>query len=266
MTETQPNDNLKIWNAVKHPPQAALRAITGGRLKGKTDINPQWRYQAMTEQFGPCGTGWTWELKRIWNEPVGDGQIFAFAEVAVTYKQDNAWSLPIVGIGGSMLVEKESAGLHASDEGYKMAITDALSTALKLLGVGADVYLGQTDGGKYKSPPGRPTAPPAASNPLESKPGAAGGIVGGHQDQDNSEEFDKLQSATAGQPRAGPATTEKLTIYQQRNQLADLLVKRNVRGYDAQCQWIKAATGGKATQIADVTEDIIADLKKQAGG
>ena len=50
--------NMEVWNAIKQPPPEALKMITGGRLAGKTDINPQWRYQSMTEQFGMCGVGW----------------------------------------------------------------------------------------------------------------------------------------------------------------------------------------------------------------
>jgi hypothetical protein len=39
-----------------------------------------------------------------------------------------------------MLIVKESAGLHTSDECYKMAVTDALSVACKVLGMGASIY------------------------------------------------------------------------------------------------------------------------------
>ena len=143
-------DNLKIYNALKQPPKEALRQIQGGRLSGKTDINPQWRYKAMTEQFGVCGVGWKYETLKVWNEPASDGQIFAFAMINLYHKQGDTWSDPIPGLGGSMLVEKEKAGLHANDEGYKMAITDALSTAMKMLGVAADVYAGLWDGAKYR--------------------------------------------------------------------------------------------------------------------
>lgn len=143
-------DNLKIYNALKQPPKEALRQILGGRLSGKTDINPQWRYKAMTEQFGVCGIGWKYETIKIWNEQANDGQLFAFAMVNVYIKQGESWSEPIPGCGGSMLVEKEKAGLHANDEGYKMAITDALSTAMKMLGIAADVYAGLWDGAKYR--------------------------------------------------------------------------------------------------------------------
>ena len=141
-------ENLTIYNALKQPPKEALKRIEGGRLSGKTDINPQWRYKAMTEQFGICGIGWRYEIVRVFSETGDEGQVFAFAEVNLFIKQDE-WSYPIPGYGGSMLVEKEKAGLHANDEGYKMAITDALSTSMKMLGVAADVYAGLWDGTKY---------------------------------------------------------------------------------------------------------------------
>ena len=43
----------------------------------------------------------------------------------------------------------EKSGPHVSDEAFKMALTDALSVALKMIGVAADIYLGLFDGSKY---------------------------------------------------------------------------------------------------------------------
>jgi hypothetical protein len=150
--------NKVIWDALKQPPTTALKTIGAGRLRGKSDINPQWRYEAMTELFGPCGTGWRYTIDKIWNEPAGDGQIFAFALVTVYYllspdPDPYIWSYGIQGMGGSMLVAKEKEGLHSSDEGYKMAITDALGTAMKMIGVAADIYAGKWDGSKYNERP-----------------------------------------------------------------------------------------------------------------
>jgi hypothetical protein len=142
-------ENMKLWNALKQPPKTALRQITGGRLKGKTDINPQWRYAALTERFGPCGIGWKYEIQRLWIEAGDKGQVLAFAEIALYIKMEDRWSEPIPGIGGSMLITMEKSGLYSSDEAYKMAVTDALSVAMKVLGVGADVYAGLWDGSKY---------------------------------------------------------------------------------------------------------------------
>ena len=62
------SDNMRIYDAVRSVPEKAKRAITGGRLKGKTDINPMWRIEALTEQFGPCGDGWGYSIDRLWFE------------------------------------------------------------------------------------------------------------------------------------------------------------------------------------------------------
>jgi len=140
------SENMKLWNALCQPPADALKRITGGRLNGKTDINPMWRIKAMTEQFGPCGNGWGYEIIKVWMEPGADGEIAAFAHVEVWVA---GYGSRIPGIGGSMFVANEKAGPYTSDEAYKMAVTDALSVALKNLGVAADIYLGRWDGSKY---------------------------------------------------------------------------------------------------------------------
>jgi hypothetical protein len=147
---------MEIWNKLKQPPKSALKQIKGGRLKGMTDVNPQWRYQAMTETFGPCGEGWKYEIIKLWlaNTTVED-QVCAFAEIALSTwsNERNGWNDPIPGIGGSMLVAKEKNGPYVSDEAYKMAVTDALSVAMKMLGMAADVYAGLWDGSKYRDAP-----------------------------------------------------------------------------------------------------------------
>ena len=155
-------ENMKLWNAVKQPPKEALKTIGGGRVRGMTDINPQWRLEAMTEQFGPCGEGWKYTIDKLWTEPGPYEQVFCFALVSVFHREygldGGGWSEPVPGVGGNYLVVKESGGLHANDEGFKMAVTDALSVALKALGFGAEVYAGRWDGSKYLTPaPHEPT-------------------------------------------------------------------------------------------------------------
>ena len=82
-------EKMEIWNALKTPPPSALKKIGGGRLKGMTDINPMWRYQIMTEQFGMCGVGWKYDIVRTWSELGADGQIFGFAEVKLYIINDD---------------------------------------------------------------------------------------------------------------------------------------------------------------------------------
>jgi hypothetical protein len=143
-------DNLKIYNAVKKVPKEAQRPITGGRLKGKTEINPMWRIKALTEQFGPCGIGWYYEVVRQWLEPSGT-EVAAFVNIQLYIKVGDEWSKPISGVGGAMFVEQQKSGYYVSDECYKMATTDAISVACKQLGIGADVYW-DADNTKYMDP------------------------------------------------------------------------------------------------------------------
>jgi len=145
----------EIYKSLSQPPATALRQITAGNLKGKTDINPQWRYEAMTEKFGLVGIGWKYEIQKLWIENGAKGEVLAFAQVAVFIRNADTkeWSDPIVGIGGSKLVNAFNAGLQSNDEGYKMAVADAFSTSLKMLGVAADIYAGRWDGSKYRDEP-----------------------------------------------------------------------------------------------------------------
>lgn len=144
--------NMEIWNRVKTVPQERLKTIQAGRLKGKSDINPQWRYEVLTEVFGMCGFGWKYTIDRQWLENGDNGSIAAFVNISLYVKQGGEWSEAIPANGGSMFIENESRGQHTSDEAFKMAITDALGTAAKMIGVAADVYMGKNET-KYPTEP-----------------------------------------------------------------------------------------------------------------
>lgn len=133
-------ENLEIYNAFAEVPAEAKREIKGGRMAGKTDINPMWRLKALTEQFGPCGIGWSYEITKQWLEPGAKGEISAFCNILLYVKIGEEWSKGIPGTGGSAFVASEKGGLYTSDECYKMALTDAISVACKALGVAANVY------------------------------------------------------------------------------------------------------------------------------
>ena len=143
-------NNLELYEATRKVPENAKKPIVGGRLKGKTDINPMWRIKTLTEQFGVCGVGWYYNVTNQWTEQQGE-EVAAFVNIELFIKQDGEWSKPIFGTGGSMLATKEKNGVYVSDECYKMATTDALSVACKQLGFGADVYWDK-DATKYSQP------------------------------------------------------------------------------------------------------------------
>lgn len=133
-------NNLDLYDQFRAVPAEAKKIITGGRLNGKTDINPMWRIKALTEAFGPCGIGWWYEITDKRLERSDLGEVSAFVDIALYYIKDGQVSKPVYGTGGSAFIAKEKNGLYQSDECYKMALTDAISVACKALGVGADVY------------------------------------------------------------------------------------------------------------------------------
>lgn len=146
-----PKDNLEIYNAVRSVPNEAQKPIQAGRLKGKTDINPMWRIKALTQQFGPAGFGWYYEITEKRLETGSNGEIAAFVQINLYVKQGEEWSTPIQGIGGSSFVTIEKNGAYTSDECFKMALTDAISVSCKALGFGADIYW-NGDATKYAAP------------------------------------------------------------------------------------------------------------------
>lgn len=155
------SENMKLWDAVRRPPKEALKTISGGRLSGMTDISPMWRMKVLTEHFGPCGTGWHYEIVRAWTADGVDGTVMAFAEINLY-----AGGRAIPGIGGSMLVAQEKGGLRPNDEAFKMAVTDAISVASKALGIAADIYAGLWDGSKYRDEAPEKPEPKQASPEL----------------------------------------------------------------------------------------------------
>lgn len=171
----QQGDNLRLYNQFRAVPDDAKKAITDGRLKGKTDINPMWRIKLLTEAFGPCGVGWKIEVARQWLENGDADTTAAFVNVNLYIKDPatGAWSDPIPGTGGNVFKRKENSGrFYIDDDCFKKATSDAIGTAAKLLGVGADIYW-ETDTTKYTAQQGQ-AAPAAAQKPtVRNRPNTA---------------------------------------------------------------------------------------------
>ncbi len=227
---------MEIYKSLATPPKSALKEIQGGKLKGFSDINPQWRYEIMTEKFGLVGLGWKYEVQRLWTENGSGGEVLCFAQVAVFVRDPDTkeWSDAIVGIGGSKLVNFEKGNLISNDEGYKMAVTDAFSTSLKMLGVAADVYAGLWDGSKYRK-----------------------------KDDEIPETVKNIQKAVKGEVVSVLAGGE--TTPEQKKRITELVAAKYPDGTDvfgkeamkAVCEWRKTKT---AQQVIEYFEN---ELKKR---
>ena len=146
---------MRIYNQVRSVPSDALSTIEGGPLKGKSNINPQVRWELLTSVFGPAGECFKVEQVARWSETTPSGETAVFCEVNLYYRESPSkeWSAPVFGQGGSMLMRRSTEWVngqpvqvvHIDDEAYKKAYTDAVSVACKALGFAADVYYRQEE-------------------------------------------------------------------------------------------------------------------------
>ena len=143
-------NNMELFQQFEKTADEAKKTIEAGRLKGFTDINPMWRFKRLTEVFGPVGIGWKFVITDKQIVPGADGVVSAFVDILLYYKHSGEWSEGIPGTGGSAFVAKEKGGLYTSDECFKMALSDAIGTACKALGMSADIYFSK-DRSKYSS-------------------------------------------------------------------------------------------------------------------
>lgn len=161
--------DINNYKALSSPPDDALKKIEGGNLKGKSDINPQWRIEALTAQFGLCGVGWKFEILDKTIYPIDGGEILLYMTIALYIKDGEKWSDPIIGCGGDFIRVRNKNGLVANDEAFKMCLTDALGSAMRNIGVAADVYRGFYDT-KYKRQNEQPYQKQQSENNSTSSP------------------------------------------------------------------------------------------------
>lgn len=149
--------NTAIWKSLSvTDPKYTKKVNVGG---GFTSINAQWQIQRMTEQFGPVGLGWGYNVKHS-IERITDDYVLAVADVTIWWGepvtsnqagQDHVRARmygPIRGM--APIVEKSKNGyLMKDDDAGKKAATDALTKGLSHLGLSADVFLGLYDDNKY---------------------------------------------------------------------------------------------------------------------
>lgn len=148
-TPTRIASNTVIWDKLgRTDPANTKKFQRAGGFKG-TAIRPIYTERKMTEVFGACGVGWGINKPDFQVVSGSDGQTAVYCTVAIWIMEPGAISEPIYGVGGDMVVVKQSSGLRTDDEAFKKAFTDAVGNAMKHLGMSADVHMGLFDDSKY---------------------------------------------------------------------------------------------------------------------
>lgn len=141
------SDNLRIWNALgKTDPNHTKGFKRAGGFAG-TAVKPIWRTMRLTEHFGPAGTGWGMDEPSFQTVNAGE-EILVFCTVGLWYREGETMAR-VYGVGGDKVMGKNKYGPFTNDEAFKASYTDALSNAMKQIGVAADIHMGLFDDEKY---------------------------------------------------------------------------------------------------------------------
>lgn len=142
------NSKTDLWDRLgRTDPKHTKPFQRAGGFKG-TAIKPMWSFRKMTEEFGACGEGWGINEPSFQVVSGTDGEMLVYCTVSIWH---GVRGNVVFGVGGDKAVVKQSSGLRSDDEAFKKAFTDAITNALKLIGVGADVHMGLFDDSKYVS-------------------------------------------------------------------------------------------------------------------
>lgn len=151
------SENTKLWDILGRTDPAHVKKFKrAGGFEG-TAIKPMWSFRRMTEEFGPCGIGWGVWKPEFQVVPGHNNEVLVYCTAAVWYRQGDEEIQAVFGVGGDKVVTHIKANQQynrperweSDDEAFKKAYTDAITNALKLIGVGADVHMGLFDDSKY---------------------------------------------------------------------------------------------------------------------
>lgn len=150
------SEKTVLWEALgKTDPAHTKQFKRSGGFSG-TALKPQWVIKKLTEQFGPCGSGWGMGKPDFQVVNGENREVLVYCTVSGWYLEGTS-SKEVWGVGGDKIVSyikandqyKRPERWESDDEAFKKAYTDALMNAFKFVGVGADIHMGQFDDNKY---------------------------------------------------------------------------------------------------------------------
>jgi hypothetical protein len=148
--------NLKIWSGVQQTDPKYTKEYSGpGGFTG-TAVNAMYLAKRATEQFGPCGTGWGYEVlddRFDVGGPLTDkatGAVLCNAQIhtiklALWYLGTDGERKTVMHYGHTPFISQNKFGISTDLEAPKKSLTDAIGKCLSQLGFSADIRLGLYD-------------------------------------------------------------------------------------------------------------------------
>jgi len=138
------SENLTLWEKVcTTDPKYTKSFSRSGGFSG-TAINALYLVRKATEQWGPIGGKWGFEVE---DEKYVPGASETVVHVLrIKFRHPDGW---FHAYGQTTFVGKNKHGAYTDEEAPKKSLTDAMTKALSLLGFSADVHIGLYDDNKY---------------------------------------------------------------------------------------------------------------------
>ena len=139
------NGNMNLWNKVEATKPSQTKKVNFGRKI--TAIDPYHQIKNATEQFGPVGDGWGWDVKQI-------HAIEATNQIGVLISmwhgdQSDQYPPRRFEQWGQAGLYIDKACKKPDEDCLKKATTDGVTKCLSLLGFNSDIFLGMFDDNKY---------------------------------------------------------------------------------------------------------------------
>jgi len=148
------NHNLALWDEVQKTDPRYTKEYSGAGGFSGTSINATYLVRLATEQFGPIGIGWGYDIEE---ERFDSGGLLEVTEegheiramvhtlkLKLWYKNGPDRG-EVTHFGHTPYVYRNKYGIQTEQEASKKSLTDALKKCLSMLGFAADVFMGEFD-------------------------------------------------------------------------------------------------------------------------
>ena len=138
--------NLDLWNRVCKTDPRHVKPITGKQYSGNSP-KPYYIVQRLTEEFGPCGTGWGFDILDERFERLSETDVLHVARICFWYGADRKSFQQMGQTKAAYMTSKGT--LLVDEDAPKKSVTDALVKCASYLGFAGDIFMGQWDDSKY---------------------------------------------------------------------------------------------------------------------
>lgn len=137
-----------LWHRAFTTDPRAVKPITGKQYAGNSP-KPYWIVERLTDEFGPCGIGWGFQIMNERFERFSDTDTLHIAAVRFWYVLDGQRG-ELEQIGQTKASYMTGSGKFMLDEDApKKSVTDALVKCASYLGFAGDIFSGRWDDSKY---------------------------------------------------------------------------------------------------------------------